>query len=80
MFYIFKMSKYKYCFRSHHIWVVNQGSLILSPILDSAVEHLNQRNLGFESSCMPLGMLLNFSELYFFFFLSVRTPLETSVC
>ena len=70
-FIFLKMSKYKYCFPSYHIWEVNQGSLInFNPWSWTVWYNTWIRNLGFDSSCMALGMLLNFSELFFFFFFS----------
>lgn len=85
VFYIFKMSKYQYCFSTHHIWAANLSSVILSLILDSVL-CVRNREARVRSSQMTLGLLLNFLELFFFFFSSflalldcVRTPLETSV-
>lgn len=43
---------------------MNQASLILSSVPDSVGTILESEKPVFESGCMALGMLLNFSELF----------------
>lgn len=56
-FYVFKGSKYSYCFPCCYIWIVKQNSLVLVLILDRMAGHSNQRSWSLDQA-YDLGILL----------------------